>query len=346
MIKSIENKVLTNKRLSSSEALWLFENCPENKLKQLASFERDKQHAANKATYLVMSIINFTNVCVALCDYCSFYVLPRDKKGYLLSFDEICRRVDELIHFGGSIVSFNSGFNPKLNISFYQKLFSKIHEKYPQLTFFEMTIAEFMFACQISKMTYNEGAKALKACGTQWITGGGAEILEEKFRQQHSPRKYTVKEYFSAQKAILDSGINSTATMVIGFGESIEQRVQHLETLRHFQDSNERKLPSFLCWTYKPYGNLLGGQEIGNNEYCRWLAVCRLYLDNFKHIRTSVLTKNEEALYGLSYGANDFDLPTEDEVTEKAGATISHDFEAILSSCKEIGFEPVRREPF
>ena len=209
-----------------------------------------------------------------------------------------------------------------------------------------MTVAEFMFACKNSKLTYDQGAAILKEVGTEWITGGGAEILTDSFRDRHSPGKYKVEDYYKAQKAILDGGMGSTATMVIGFDESLEERFSHLDRLRRFQDETSGGLTSFLCWSYKPYGNQLGGKEIETSEYLRWLAISRIYLDNIKHIRTSVLTKNEKALDGLLYGADDFDLPTEDEVTQKAGATVSHDFEKVLNYAKEIGINAIYRKPF
>jgi cyclic dehypoxanthinyl futalosine synthase len=134
--------------------------------------------------------------------------------------------------------------------------------------------------------------------------------------------------------------------MVIGFDETIDERLDHLERLRAFQDEVDGALASFLCWTYKPYDTELGGQEIGHQEYLRWLAICRLYLDNIVNIRTSVLTRNADALRGLRYGANDFDLPTEDEVTQKAGATIDLDFERILGTARAEGFVPRKREPW
>ena len=134
--------------------------------------------------------------------------------------------------------------------------------------------------------------------------------------------------------------------MVIGFGEPLSERMSHLRQLRDFQTAMEGRLPSFLCWTYKPYNNQWGGEEISTQEYLRWLAVCRIYLYNFVHIRTSVLTKNEAALQGLLYGANDFDLPIEDEVTQKAGATISLAFESILQAAMALGYTPRHRAPF
>jgi cyclic dehypoxanthinyl futalosine synthase len=247
------------------------------------------------------------------------------------------------------MVGFNGGFHPKLRIADYAKIFSSVRERYlHKIEFYGMTVAEFMFASKLSKLSYDEAAKLLAANGSSWVTGGGSEILDDDFRMRHSPGKFRVDDYFAAQRAITQSGMGSTATMVIGFDETLQERFNHLVKLRDFQDSllDEEKLVSFLCWSYKPYNNELGGREIESKEYLRWLAICRIYLDNFEHIRTSVLTKNKDALDGLHFGANDFDLPTEDEVTQKAGAEISLDFENILNHARQIGFTPVMREPF
>ncbi|MBV9266279.1 MAG: radical SAM protein, partial [Acidobacteriaceae bacterium] len=130
--------------------------------------------------------------------------------------------------------------------------------------------------------------------------------------------------------------------MVIGFDESIDERIEHLERTRVFQDETGG-LSSFLCWTYKPYFTALGGIEIGTDEYLRHLALSRIYLENIPRIRTSVLTQNERALEGLLYGADDFDLPIEDEVTQKAGARISLDFDNILGVARRLGFRPAYR---
>ncbi|MCY4380803.1 MAG: radical SAM protein, partial [Proteobacteria bacterium] len=159
-------------------------------------------------------------------------------------------------------------------------------------------------------------------------------------------------DYYQAQKAVLNTGIGSTATMVIGFDESLDERMSHLAMLRDFQDEQIKKsghhmaLKSFLCWTYKPDNTELGGQEISVEEYCRWLAICRIYLDNVTHVRTSVLTQNERALDAIAFGADDFDLPTEDEVTQSAGATISHQFDNILSYGESLGFQLHKRAPW
>jgi cyclic dehypoxanthinyl futalosine synthase len=243
------------------------------------------------------------------------------------------------------MIAFNNGFHPKFKIEQYAEMFSRIHARYPELTFYSMTVAEFIFCCKLSRLSYKEGLTLLKSSGVQWITGGGAEVLAESFRKRHSPGKYTVAEYYKAQQAILESGVGSTATMVIGFDETLDERWEHLEGLRAFQ-AKMPFLPSFLCWTYKPYHTALGGKEISDQEYGKWLAICRIYLDNIPHIRTSVLTKNAGALMGLLYGADDFDLPSEDQVTQAAGATIDLEFERILDGTRALGLEPKLRGAF
>jgi cyclic dehypoxanthinyl futalosine synthase len=345
-IDSIREKVKSKTRVSTDDAKYLYNNADDATLAELASLVRKRFHHDQDATYIIMAIVNYTNVCVAKCDYCSFYRLPHQAGTYLLDLEQVCAKVSALKELGGKLVGFNGGFHPKLRIHDYAELFSNVRARFPDLEFYEMTVAEFMFSCKLSKVSYEEGASILKNSGTRWVTGGGAEILEDNFRKRHSPGKYTTEDYFKAQGAILNSGMGSTATMVIGFDESLDERMSHLASLRKFQDSANGGLASFLCWTYKPWNNELGGTEISTREYLRWLAISRIYLDNIVHIRTSVLTKNEDALLGLQFGANDFDLPTEDEVTQKAGATISHNFEAILQAARTLGFTPRMRGPF
>lgn len=343
---TIEDKIKAGTRISGTEARFIFEEAGDSELSHLSTLVRNRHHQQDEATYLIMAIVNYTNVCVAKCDYCAFYRLPHEKGTYLLSVQQVCEKVAALKSLGGKLIGFNGGFHPKLKLSDYAELFKEVRATYPELEFYEMTVAEFMFSCKLSKISYDDGAALMKASGTKWITGGGAEVLDDAFRKRHSPGKYTVEDYYRAQEAILSAGLGSTATMVIGFDETLDERMNHLESLRDFQDRVGGALSSFLCWTYKPYQTELGGTEISTREYLRWLAVSRIYLDNFVNIRTSVLTKNQDALKGLLFGANDFDLPTEDEVTQKAGATISLQFEELLQSARDLGFKVINRSPW
>ena len=344
MIDTLRARVHAGERIGRADATWLALHASDDDLIELASAVRARFHPPDRATWLVMAIVNYTNVCVAKCDYCAFYRLPGQEGAYLLDFDQLRERIDRVIGHGGTLVGFNGGFHPELRVDDYARLFSRIREHYgPGLELYGLTVAELMFVCKVSKVSYAEGVRRLGEAGLRWITGGGAEILADSFRRRHSPLKYKVDDYYDAQRAIVDGGLGSTATMVIGFDETLDERMEHLERLRAFQDEVGGRLASFLCWTYKPWNTELGGREVPLVEYLRWLAISRIYLDNFVHVRTSVLTRNEDALRGLRFGADDFDLPTEDEVTERAGATISLDFDRILACARREGFEPVHR---
>ncbi len=349
-LADIRARIAARERISTEDASILWREASDADLRELASAVRARFHAPHACTYLVMRIINYTNVCVAQCDYCAFYKLPGQPGGYVLSQEDVFAKLDELLTLGGDLAGFNGGFNPHLLLDYYCDLFRAIRERYgDRLEFYALTIAEFMYLADHAKLSYAQAAARFKNAGVRWITGGGSEILTEDFRRRHSKFKYTVAEYFAAQRALVDAGLRTTATMVIGFDETIEERIEHLERTRRFQDEllalphSQRGLASFLCWTYKPYFTQLGGIEVTSAEYLRHLALSRIFLDNVPRIRTSVLTQNERALEGLLYGADDFDLPIEDEVTQKAGATISLNFDKMLATARSLGFEPSYR---
>ena len=330
-------------RIDVGEAARLWNEASDDELIELAQGVRAQWHRPDHATYMVMRIVNYTNVCVAQCDYCAFYVLPNQDGGYVLSRDEVFAKIDELVEVGGDLVGFNGGFNPKLSLDYYADLFHAVRERYGEtVEFYALTVAEFVFLADRAGLTYAEAAARLRDAGVHWITGGGSEILTEDFRKRHAKWKYTVADYFEAQRAIVESGMRTTATMVIGFDETLDERLEHLQRTRDFQDAMHEEghegLFSFLCWTYKPYGTDLGGAEITAHEYQRWIALSRIFLDNVKHVRTSVLTQNEDAFRALDFGADDFDLPIEDEVTQKAGATIDLDLEGLLEVPRRLGY--------
>ncbi len=352
-LSGIRAKIESRQRISPEDALTLWREASDADLRSLASQVRARFHSPSACTYMLMRIVNYTNVCVAQCDYCAFYKLPGQEGGYVLSHDQVFAKLDELLALGGDLAGFNGGFNPHLPLDYYCDLFRAIRARYgDRLEFYALTIAEFMYLADHAKLSYADAAARFQAAGVRWITGGGSEILTEDFRARHSKFKYTVAQYFEAQRALVDAGLRTSATMVIGFDETIEERIAHLESTRRFQDqvlasSHPEALASFLCWTFKPWftalGSQLGGIEITTGEYLRHLALSRIYLDNIPRIRTSVLTQNERALEGLLYGADDFDLPIEDEVTQTAGATISLNFDRLLAAARTLGFTPTYR---
>jgi cyclic dehypoxanthinyl futalosine synthase len=335
-------------RISVDDARTLWLEASDDELQRLAAEARARYHEPGRATYMVMRIINYTNVCVAQCDYCAFYVLPNQDGGYVLSRQQVFEKIDELLEFGGDLVAFNGGFNPKLPLDYYCDLFASVRARYGErVEFYALTIAEFVFLADRAGLSFAETAARLRDAGVHWVTGGGSEILTEDFRARHAKFKYTVREYLEAQRAVLESGMRTTATMVIGFDETLDERLEHLQRTRDFQDACLRDgldgVFSFLCWTYKPYGTAFGGREIDADEYRRHIALSRIFLDNVKHVRTSVLTQNEDAFRALDFGADDFDLPIEDEVTQKAGARIDLDLEGLLAVPRSLGYEVTYR---
>ncbi len=338
-LSRIESAVEAGGRITVEDARLLWEEGSDDLLMRLASSVRARFHDPKVATYLIMRIINYTNVCVAQCDYCAFYVLPNQAGGYVLTREAVFEKIDELTRVDGDLVAFNGGFNPKLPLHYYCDLFRAVRDRYgDSVEFYALTIAEFMYLADRANLSWLETARELKRAGVHWVTGGGSEILTEDFRKRHAKFKYTVREYFEAQRAVVEAGLKTTATMVIGFDETLDERLEHLSRTRDFQDSTDG-LFSFLCWTYKPFGTALGGREISPQEYRRHIALSRIFLDNVRHIRTSVLTMNEDAFRALDFGADDFDLPLEDEVTQKAGAHIDLDLEGLLAVPRRMGYE-------
>jgi cyclic dehypoxanthinyl futalosine synthase len=337
-LRAITGTLESGGRIDAGDAAWLWRHASDDDLRHLAQLVRGRYHEPGHATYMVMRIINYTNVCVAQCDYCAFYVLPNQEGGYVLSREDVFAKIDELLALGGDLVGFNGGFNPKLPLDYYCDLFASVRERYGDaIEFYALTIAEFVYLADRAGLSYAEAAARLREAGVHWVTGGGSEILTEDFRRRHAKFKYTVADYFDAQRAIVESGLRTTATMVIGFDETLDERLEHLQRTRDFQDQTGG-LFSFLCWTYKPYGTDLGGREIEPREYRRHIALSRIFLDNVRHVRTSVLTQNEEAFRALDFGADDFDLPIEDEVTQKAGARIELDLEGLLAVPQRLGY--------
>ena len=214
-----------------------------------------------------------------------------------------------------------------------------MRERYgDRVEFYALTIAEFVFLADRAKLEYAEAAARLRDAGVHWITGGGSEILTEDFRKRHAKWKYTVRDYFEAQRAIVEAGMKTTATMVIGFDETLDERLEHLQRTRDFQDETGRSASRSSAGRTSRTAPLVSAAQAvrtlrrpRDGAYWRHIALSRIFLDNVKHVRTSVLTQNEDAFRALDFGADDFDLPIEDEVTQKAGATIDLDLEALLA---------------
>ena len=333
-------------RLNTSQALQLFREAPLEELQQRAHAKRCTICPDPQATYLIMRIVSYTNVCVADCAYCAFYRRPGDAEGYVLSEEQIFQKIDALVAVGGSLVAMEGGFNPALKLDHYENLVRAIRRRYgDRIEIYGPTAVEVLFIARSSKISLTDTLLRLKESGLRWIPGGGAEILTAEWRRKLSPKKYSVDQYFEVMREAHRLGFGTTATMVIGFGENYEARIEHLERMRRHQDETEG-FTSFLSWTYQSQNTALGGAVTSNEDYLRTLAVARLYLDNVPHFRASFLTQGERGPEALRYGADDFDVVLEDQVTEKAGVQLEKKVDTVLGWVRKSGMDPIPREPF
>jgi len=333
-------------RLSDQDAINLFKNSTLEELCEVASQSKLKHHPKTPASYVIMRIVSLTNVCVADCSYCAFYRHLGDKDAYVLTHDQVFAKVDELIDKGGSMVAMEGGFHPKLKIEHYESLFRAMRARYgDKIEIYGPTIVEAIWIAKSSKLSLEDCLKRLMKAGLRWIPGGGAEILTDEWRKKLSPNKYSVADYIEGMRTAQQLGMGTTATMVIGFGEPIEARVEHLRHVRELQDETNG-FASFLLWTYQSQNTSLGGAVTSNDDYLRSVAISRLYLDNIPHIRASVLTQGAGGPEALLYGANDFDIPLEDQVTQLAGAKIESNIDRVLGWVRERGLAPTKRDPF
>ncbi len=332
-------------RVSPAEALRLWDS-PWEETRQRAHEARCRHYPDGRASYIVMRIVSYTNVCVADCSYCAFYRRPGDDDAYVLSKEQIFEKIDGLLKSGGSVVAMEGGFNPKLRIDHYEDLFASVRKKYgDRIEIYGPTIVEVIFIAKSSRISLEEALIRLKASGLRWIPGGGAEILTDAWREKLSPKKYSVKDYIDGMRLAQKIGFGTTATMVIGFGETIQDRLEHLEHIRRLQDETGG-FASFLLWTYQPLNTPMGGSLASNDEYLRTLAISRLYLDNIPVVRASFLTQYDKGPEALTAGAHDFDIPLEDQVTQLAGAKIEESVDRVLDWVKKAGLTPVKRSPY
>ncbi len=344
---AIAAKVHSGRRITPGDARHLWQHASDDELRDLAAVARARFHPADRATYMVMRIINYTNVCVAQCDYCAFYKLPGQEGGYVLSQEQVFAKLDELLALGGDLAAFNGGFNPHLPLDYYCDLFSAIRASLRRrLEFYALTIAEFMYLADHAKLELRRSRRALQS--RRRALDHRRRLRDPHRRLPPPPQQVQIHRRRILRRPARPRRSRPAHLRHHGHRLRRDHRRAHRAPRPHPRlpgpsGRNPDGLASFLCWTYKPYFTQLGGIEVTTSEYLRHLALSRIYLDNIPRIRTSVLTQNERALEGLLYGADDFDLPIEDEVTQKAGATISLNFERLLDHARKLGFTPEYR---
>lgn len=264
-------------------------------------------NAKTQATFVVDRNINYTNHCYTLCKFCAFYRLPGDEKeGYLRTHQEIFDKIDELLAIGGTQVLLQGGHNPKLGIEYYEDLVNTVHTRYPQVHVHSFSASEIVHIAKVSKLTYKEVLSRLMKVGLNSLPGGGAEILVDRVRNIVSPLKTKVADYFDVHQAAHELGLISTATMVYGLGETIEERMLHLDNYRKLQDKTGG-FRAFIPWSFESESTEMTFPRRTGAEYLKMIAICRIMLDNIRHLQAGWVTEGPKlSQVALTFGADDF----------------------------------------
>ena len=340
---------IDNKRISNKEALDLIQNASLQELGELASKRKLELHPKKITTFVVDRNINYTNICWVDCKFCAFYRHQKDEDAYVLSFDEIDAKIEELLEIGGTQILFQGGVHPKLKIDFYEDLVEHIATKYPTITIHGFSAIEIDYISKISKISYEEVIRRLRDKGLASIPGAGAEILNDEVRDIIAPKKMDTKDWLEVHGIAHKLNVKSTATMMYGTVETNKQIISHWEAIRNLQDETGG-FRAYIMWSFQSAHTKLALelpniQEQSPNRYLRLLAVARLYLDNFKNIQSSWVTQGSYiGQMALKFGANDLgSTMMEENVVSAAGVTNSMNQKEMIKLIKDIGEKPAKR---
>ncbi len=341
---------MINKRLSDKEALKLLKETDLKELGRLALAKREQLHPENIITFIVDRNINYTNVCWVDCGFCAFYRHTKDSDAYVLSFEEIGAKIEELLSIGGTQILFQGGVHPKLKIEWYEELVEWINKNYPSITIHGFSAVEIDYIAKISKISYKEVLQRLHNKGLFSMPGAGAEVLSERVRKIIAPKKLTSDEWIAIHKAAHKVGIKTTATMMFGSVDNEEDIVEHLRRIRELQDETGG-FRAFILWSFQPNHTKLQKEGIvryraSSNRYLRYLSLSRLYLDNFKNIQSSWVTQGSYiGQLALMFGANDLgSTMMEENVVSAAGVANKMNQEEMIKLIKDIGATPAKRD--
>jgi cyclic dehypoxanthinyl futalosine synthase len=306
-----------------------------------------KKADPTSVTYVVDRNVNYSNVCVTGCLFCAFYRPLDHDEGYVLSDRVMDEKIDELESLGGTQVLLQGGLHPDLPFSYYTGLIARLKEKHPQINIHGFSPPEIVHFSRLTGMSFEGVLGELWDAGQRSLPGGGAEILSDRVRKKLSPTKCTSREWLDVMETAHNLGYRTSATMMFGHIETIEERVEHLEKLRRLQDRTGG-FTAFICWPIQSDNTPLAGMSVGPYEYLRTLSLARIYLDNFAHVQASWVTMGEDiGQLALKFGADDMGgTMLEENVVSAAACTHRTDEDRLRSLIREAGFAPQRRNTF
>src|SRR5271157_582319 len=339
-LETLLEKAWTGHRIGPAEALRLY-RLPLEELGALADGGRGNQIV----TYIVDRNVNYTNVCNVYCKFCAFYRTEKDADAYVITFDEMDKKIEETLALGGTQILMQGGHHPKLSLQWYLDLLAHIKGKFLKINIHGFSPSEFIHFREVFGLPLEDILSQFARAGLGSIPGGGGEILVDRVRRRISPLKAMSDDWLSVMDAAHRLGLSSTATMMFGHVESVEDRIEHLERVRAQQDKS-KGFTAFIAWTFQAEHTRLKAPTVGAHEYLRTQALSRIYLDNFDNVQSSWVTQGLEiGQIALKYGANDLgSIMIEENVVSQAGATFRMGVVDMQRLIKDLGYEPHQRD--
>jgi cyclic dehypoxanthinyl futalosine synthase len=342
--REIIDGAVNGRRLQPDEAVMLIKEAGLLELGAAADAVCRKMHPGSVATFLIDRNINYTNICRNQCSFCAFYRTKGHPEAYVLNQEEIEKKILESIELGGTQIMLQGGINPDLRIDYYTRMFSEIKKKF-YVRIHSLSPPEIVYLSESSGLSVTDTLKELMQAGLDSLPGGGAEILSDRVRQEISPKKISSSQWLDVMEEAQTLGLKTTATMMFGTVETIEERVLHLTKIRDLQDRTNGFL-SFIPWTFQPRNTALGGRQLSSLEYLKTLSVSRMFLDNIRNIQGSWVTQGKDiGQLCLSFGANDLgSIMIEENVVRAAGVTHRITVDEMVALIRKAGKIPAQRD--
>jgi cyclic dehypoxanthinyl futalosine synthase len=350
MVAEILEKALDGERIADDEAVALLRSRELVPVGRVADELRNRKVDPDRITFIVDRNLNYTNICVTDCDFCAFYRSPGDRnEGYLLPKPVIFKKIEETLAIGGTGVLMQGGHHPDLGVDYYEDLFSSIKQRY-KIHLHALSPPEIQHIARRSKLTVWETLSRLRDSGLDSVPGGGGEILVDRVREIIAPKKTKSSEWLDVMRHAHKLGMSTTATMMYGHVETVEERVEHMRRIRELQDET-RGFRAFISWTFQRDGNRL--DDVVRDEdrptsfdYLLTQAVSRIYLDNVDHIQSSWVTQGLKiGQVALGFGADDMgSVMIEENVVSAAGTTYRTSTEELVHLIRSLGKTPVQRD--
>src|SRR5438067_11135304 len=345
MIQRILDKAVAGERLTREEGLALLESRDLAAIGKAADAVTRRLHPDSIRTYNIDRNINYTNICLAVCNFCAFYRRPKHPEGYVLPRGELLAKVRETVELVGEQILMQRGLQPDFKLKWYEELLRDIKSHFPQVNLHAISPPELHAFTKVNKLPIRTVLERLKAAGLGSIPGGGAEILVDRVRKEITRGKVLTDDWLNVMRIWHELGGVSSVTMMFGHVETLTERIEHLQRVRQLQDETHG-FTAFICWTFQPeHTDMAHIPPAGSVDYLKTQAVSRLYLDNIPNIQSSWVTQGLKiGQLALLFGANDMSsLMIEENVVAEAGTVHYLTLDQIRSAIEELGYTPLQR---